>query len=421
MSILIKESQEASGNAEILYNNPLVQGYRNYLNELYIIRSYPLVQDVVDELGFTTSFYKSGNVKTTEVYKAIPVKISFVKKDVNTSILEFKILSDSKFELAPSKGDDVFEERQVFSFNDTIDYQLNRFVLSKISNMKINEHIDASYILKLNSSFDIAQRYINRLKIEWAEEGASVVNLDMNGALPEKEIDFLNTLVEMYRKRDLDKKRQTAARSLEFIEEQLANISDSLLWYEAQLENFKKNNDVVNISGQAEKVLLRIEDLDRQLSTVSVFNRYLTYLKKHINEQDKVDHVVLPVSVGVNDPVLIALVNKMVEMQLQIGSYANAQQTDNPYVLQMKSSLANVKNSISESITNIEVTNKIQTEEINKTIEKYERELAKLPSAERKLITIQRNYKFSESLYTFLTQKSAEAGITKASETSDIS
>ena len=59
MSILIKESQEASGNAEILYNNPLVQGYRNYLNELYIIRSYPLVQDVVDELGFTTSFYKS--------------------------------------------------------------------------------------------------------------------------------------------------------------------------------------------------------------------------------------------------------------------------------------------------------------------------------------------------------------------------
>jgi capsular exopolysaccharide synthesis family protein len=47
-------------------------------------------------------------------------------------------------------------------------------------------------------------------------------------------------------------------------------------------------------------------------------------------------------------------------------------------------------------------------------------QIKRLPSAERKLITIQRNYRFSENLYNFLTQKRAEAGITKASASSDI-
>src|SRR5690349_7031275 len=40
-SIIIKETEE-NAEGKLLYNNPLVNFYRNYLNELYIIKSYPL-------------------------------------------------------------------------------------------------------------------------------------------------------------------------------------------------------------------------------------------------------------------------------------------------------------------------------------------------------------------------------------------
>jgi capsular polysaccharide biosynthesis protein len=58
-SIIIKEMQEMGG-AELLYKNALIDPYRNYLNEPYIIRSYPLMEKVVKELNFHISFYREG-------------------------------------------------------------------------------------------------------------------------------------------------------------------------------------------------------------------------------------------------------------------------------------------------------------------------------------------------------------------------
>ena len=86
----------------------------------------------------------------------------------------------------------------------------------------------------------VARSYVSRLNVEWAEEGASVINLDINGHIPQKEMDFLNMLAKKYEEKDLEEKVQTAARSLEFIENQLKDISDSLLIYESRLEILKQ-------------------------------------------------------------------------------------------------------------------------------------------------------------------------------------
>jgi len=68
MSIIIQESEETGARAEILYNNPLINPYRNFFNELYILKSYPLIQEVVEDLSFPIVIMEEGNVKTTERY-----------------------------------------------------------------------------------------------------------------------------------------------------------------------------------------------------------------------------------------------------------------------------------------------------------------------------------------------------------------
>src|SRR5690606_8481860 len=72
-SILIRE-REATAGAELLFNNPLINPYRNYLNEPYIIRSYPLITRVIKDNNFHISFYREGYFMTTESYNYIPVK-----------------------------------------------------------------------------------------------------------------------------------------------------------------------------------------------------------------------------------------------------------------------------------------------------------------------------------------------------------
>ena len=69
-SIIIKEREE-TGGAELLFKNSLIDPYRNYLNELYIIKSYPLMQKVIEDLNFGVSFFQKGNILTTEAYGEI--------------------------------------------------------------------------------------------------------------------------------------------------------------------------------------------------------------------------------------------------------------------------------------------------------------------------------------------------------------
>lgn len=100
-SIIIKESEEAGQTAELLYNNPLVDAYRNFLNEPYIIKSYPLLQKVVDSLNLSVAIYKEGNIKTTELYKILPLKISGNKKlsKYLIGLYNFEIINSNEFVL----------------------------------------------------------------------------------------------------------------------------------------------------------------------------------------------------------------------------------------------------------------------------------------------------------------------------------
>jgi uncharacterized protein involved in exopolysaccharide biosynthesis len=67
-SILIKETDDLS-SGKLLYNNPLVKFKRNYLNEIYILKSIPLMERTVVQFKLDHAFYRSGNVLTTELYK----------------------------------------------------------------------------------------------------------------------------------------------------------------------------------------------------------------------------------------------------------------------------------------------------------------------------------------------------------------
>lgn len=98
-SIIIKETQETS-EGKLLYNNPLVSPYRNYLNELYIIRSYPLIQRTLEDLNFGVAFYKEGNILTTEAYNSLPITAWVVGQNAPGSQFYVRVLDEAHVELA---------------------------------------------------------------------------------------------------------------------------------------------------------------------------------------------------------------------------------------------------------------------------------------------------------------------------------
>lgn len=418
-SIIIKESEESS-EGKLLYNNPLVNFYRNYLNELYIVRSHPLIQSTIQQLNFQVAFYQEGNILTTENYKTLPIAIQVVKEDPAAKGLSvnFEVLNQQQFRLWQEGGNNK-SLTGTFQFKDTIQLGLNRYVF-EVRDSLTQPFLNQTYIFSYTPSGTLASIYIGRLGAEWAEEGAGVINLTLSGSIPQKEIDFLEALILQYEEYNLNKKSLAASRSIEFITNQLDAISDSLKWAERQLELFKDKNVVTDLNSEALRLYQKVEGLEMQKSELLLKANYYQYLLKYLNEEKDLDQIILPTSVGISDPILGGLISRMVDYQLEMKMLLARDKLENPLVNERRKRISEIKDDIIESVNNQKGVDKLKMDFLSNGIKDMEKQLSYLPLAERQLISIKRNYTLLENLYVFLLQKKAEAGISKASTTSDV-
>ncbi|MBP5584230.1 MAG: hypothetical protein J6X43_09825, partial [Bacteroidales bacterium] len=76
--------------------------------------------------------------------------------------------------------------------------------------------------------------------------------------------------------------------------------------------------------------------------------------------------------------------------------------------------------SLVDNVNSLIESTKLELNEIKKEIEKTDTEIQQLPSTERELISIQRQFDVNNTVFSFLLQKRAEIGLTKAGNVSDI-
>lgn len=417
-SIMIRENAE-NADAKFLYNNPLVNTYRNYQNELYIIRSYPLITSVIENLNFHVRIVKEGDIKTTEQYSSLPIDVILVEKERPVS-MALELLGGMRYRCASINGDPGPE----FGPYDTVSCQGARFIIRPRENVRAVS--GEKYMVQFLDPEAVAGSYISNLRVSWVAQGSSVLNLDINGPIPQKEIDFLDKLIEFYQLYDLEKKNQAASRSLAFIDDQLKGMGDSLRIFETTVENFKKQNFVTDLTTEAAALYDQLKKLGEVYAAIKYNTNYYDYLEGYLKKDSPLDQIVLPSTVGVQDEVLNGLVSQMITMQIEANGVAvtGKLQSGNPKVGEkealLRSSIRDARSQILESVVSVRATDKIKLRGIDQQIRQLEGQLKKLPSVERRLINIQRNYTLTENLYIYLLQKRAEAGISRASTTTDI-
>lgn len=421
-SIIVREENENS-TAEFLYqNNPLMNPYRNFYNELYIMRSIPLLQEVVEKLNFTVSWYREGNIKTSEVYDPnFPVQIRILHGAMPYGrAMGFRVESEHTFALQylsedSKKNGDAFTNLQ---FGDTV--AINGYRLLVTRSGALADYIGKYYIVRFTDPFQLAKQYATRLKASWAEQGSSVVNLDINGPLPDKDKDFIQTFIERYQQYDVDKKNETVVRSIQFLDDQLAKLGDSLKNYDTTIEDFKQTNLTPDFDAEAQDAYQRIEDLEEKKDQIALNEKYYEYLEDYISKGTNLDQVVPPSAVGIDDQLVVDLITKLTDLQFQLRMMGDQQRLENPLVIENQKRIEGLKTDIREGINSIRQTQKINLQFLDKQIVELEKRLEGLPKAQRHMLNIQRDYTVSEDLFTFLLQKRAEASISKASTTSDI-
>jgi len=248
---------------------------------------------------------------------------------------------------------------------------------------------------------------------------ATVIEISMKSESLEEGIDIINELMNVYSEQNLARKNHIASITIDYIERQLDEISDSLSVTEDNLQQFRSSNQLLNISDQATDFSTQYMDLQNQLAVLITRQRYYDYVSDYLLKNDNFSNMIVPASLGIQDPLLNNLMSELITAQAQRSNLIENNQERNPLVQTLGIQIENYKKTISENIEAVGKTTSISIDEMNKRIRKIEAEISQLPLTQRLLGNIERKYRLNDAIYNYMMEKRAEAKITKASNLPD--
>jgi len=190
----------------------------------------------------------------------------------------------------------------------------------------------------------------NNLEFTVVDRMATVIGISLKSESLEKGIDIINELMNVYSDQNLARKNHIASITIDYIERQLDEISDSLSLTEDNLQQFRSSNQLLNISDQATGISEQYMDLQNQLAVLVTRQRYYDYVSDYLLNNDNFSNMIVPASLGIQDPLLNNLMSELITAQAQRSNLVENNQERNPLVQTLSIQIENYKKTISENI-----------------------------------------------------------------------
>jgi len=436
-SVLIKEENRQSGGRDVndYLNSSLLRMNQNFQNELWVLKSVTVLEQVIKNLDLSVSYFHKNGFQYLDAYKNTPFHIVFQRNHVQPTNVRFHItfVDKENIEIEAKSGKTSFYNFET----DEIAYTKGNWSFSKVVKLgELVETPDLSFIVELNTKkvpskgeksygFELKDvpSLVTLLNKEFqfikVDKAATVVEISLNSESVNKGTDIVNELMKVYSTQNLERKNHTAAITIDYIEKQLNEISDSLSQTEDNLQSFRSSNQLLNVTEQANGISAQYLSLQNQLAELTARKKYYDYVSDYLSRNDNYSSMVVPASIGIQDQLLNSLMSELIAAQAQQSNLINNNQEKNPLVQKLGIQIQNIKKTISENISVAGTTTSISIDEMNKRIRKIENEISRLPETQRQLGNIERKYRLNDAIYNYLLEKRAEAKITKASNLPD--
>lgn len=429
-TLLIKEKgggRGIDGAESFLQGMQLLSTARNIENEQGILKSRTLVEETIKNLDFGISYYGQGKIKKTEFYGDGPFLVELDSNHIQLlgSEIELFFLGDNFVEVfverpsetfIPKSGEIIGKVPQYakkrFNLLEPITSEIFSFRVIALDNKKLEK--DGHFSFRLNSFNSLVMAYSDRYQVKTINKQSSIVEITKVGSYPNKEIAFLDKLCETYINLGMDDKSKVTQKTVRFIDEQLNAIVDSLGHVEDQLRAYRSENKIISLSETGRVIAQNLNDLEKGLAQEKLKEKYYDYLEGYLIKNLKLDEIVAPSSMGINEPLLNSLLQKLVETYARKKTLELSYGPTNPMILEVNQLLESLKLTTIENLKNIKKSSQIIVKDFNERINSFGAEIGALPASEQKLLNMTRRYTLSDKLYTYLLEKRAEAGIAGA-------
>lgn len=396
---------------------------KNIENEIEVIRSFNLLAKTLNELEFDVSYFLIGDVKVSEVYKDCPFRISATHLNFEAYTLPIHIFikDPSSYKLSFSQNGE--QKGYEGHFGDTIHTSLGNFIVDQRDNFPFEALADKSfekrnYKVHFNTMGYNQNRYVSRLNVGLSRPQSTILQVYLEDEVPQKALDFVNKLIEVYLNNDIDQKNKAAAATRIFLDDQLASITEDLESIEINRERYKVDKGIIDLQSESQMVLESIREMDQQRSINNARIGMIDLLERYVVDNADLRDLA-PAALDINDPLLIRLINKLSELQGERQQILNKSTVNDPKLNPLNAEIDLTRSSLLENIRNIRKSLTRKDTELNEDIRTMRSRMQRIPTTERELLEIERRFRIQEGLYTFLLQRRAELSISLAAAESN--
>ena len=158
----------------------------------------------------------------------------------------------------------------------------------------------------------------------------------------ESKEDIINELMNVYSQQNLDRKNHVAGITIDYIEKQLNEISDSLSKAENNLQIFRSSNQLLNVAEQTTGISAQYRDLQNQMAELVTRKRYYDYVADYLTNKEDFSDMIVPASMGIQDQLLNNLMAELITAQAQRSNLIQNQQEKNPLVQKLTIQITNL-------------------------------------------------------------------------------
>ncbi|GMQ26615.1 tyrosine-protein kinase domain-containing protein [Algoriphagus sp. oki45] len=426
-SLVIKNN--STPEARILDRSNIFNSGINLENDILRLRSKNLAKEALKKLHFDVEYFAKTNIKDIELYDRSPIRVEvdWDHLQVTDAPVELEILSNETFRLrqvvggfmdfnrVQAAGDEsVFDK--TYTFGETIETARSKFRVLLVNPGRIGDQV----IFRLVNPSALEDQLAKSIQVNTVNEYSSVLRISTTTKVVEKGRDYINALMQAYIEYDLNEKNKIQENSIDFIDEQLGYLEDSMKSKQRELLRFKVDNKLLDVSAEFSSILGKINDLDERSAQLDYQLRYFEEIRDYMEQKSKdYSDVIAPSVIGVPDPLLNGLIQSLVTLSQDRRKLLATVNENHPEVLKIDVQMEKVQDALFENVVNLIENTKKQRNSLMAEIRTYDSQFATLPESESEYTDIFREYQLRENIFTYLLEKRVEAGIARAANVSD--
>lgn len=412
----LADTQEGVPSANLFKDFDVFVSPNKIAAEIEVLKSHHLLSKALDSLQFDCEYFRTGRLRNTELYGDSPFLVETVALSPKAydRRIELEILSDREFRIslpgqAPQSG----------RFGTPVAWSEGQLLVHRnASYLRDHPHADfvGEYAFELLSREKLVGKVTQHLDIVAVDKDVAVIRVSFKSPIPEKAADFVNTLTRTYIEDYIQEKYRAAQTTTQFLSQQIDTVSGRLAQSENVIESFRNARNIINIHQETETNLRKVSQLKVQQTNVGMNLQGLQDFARYV-ASGKDDFLELSTNFdGYSDLLSTEMVKNIKQLQAEKNDLLLTYTPQEERVQVVDKKINDLKTYLLEGVENSLQMLATKYDRLSEDIRLAEGELIGIPTKEKQLNILNREFSLVEHSYNFLNGKKIEAEIAQAAK-----